>query len=242
MMVTLRPGILLCRSRAVGLEVCWWPQTHTLEESFATGSAPALESHLLGRNRLEKSLPLLPAVREEPGCPNQPEQSTRPEQAENERWWALQDSNLRPPPCKGDALAAAPSAQPPSPYPVRHALTTCQTFPVRSRRVQLIDFRRRGWQRRRAHPQQPPTGRNRPVDGRDDKQPVTNGTQFLPDHRHFPGRQVMGPSRASRHRCQTNLCGAAAARPRAGPGSATEAARILPGTWSDCTLRRRRTG
>jgi len=121
-------------------------------------------------------------------------------------------------------------------------LTTCQTFPVRSRGVQLIDFRRRGWQRRRAHPQQPPTGRNRPVDGRDDKQPVTNGTQFLPDRRHFPGRQVMGPSRASRHRCQTNLCGASAARPRAGPGSATEAARILPGTWSDCTLGRRRTG
>ena len=40
----------------------------------------------------------------------------------------------------------------------------------------------------------------------------------------------------------THLCGAAAARPRAGPGSVTEAARILPGTWSDCTLRRRRTG
>lgn len=36
------------------------------------------------------------------------------------KWWALQDSNLRPPPCKGDALAAAPSAHaphltPPSP-------------------------------------------------------------------------------------------------------------------------------
>lgn len=31
--------------------------------------------------------------------------------AENvQEWWALQDSNLRPPPCKGDALAAAPSA------------------------------------------------------------------------------------------------------------------------------------
>ena len=27
-------------------------------------------------------------------------------------WWAMQDSNLRPTPCKGDALAAAPIAQP----------------------------------------------------------------------------------------------------------------------------------